>query len=79
MDDSLPASDVTYAILSVTYGPMIAFTDMDLAPKESRSLPLCLTVTLNGVRVDSTLIDYEASVNVCPSLTLKRIGIDETS
>ncbi|MQM03768.1 hypothetical protein Taro_036554 [Colocasia esculenta] len=77
VNDDLPPSGVTNAILSLTQGPSISFSDKDLAPPECRSLPLCLTINLNGVSVDSTLIDTGASNNVCPMKTLKQLGLGD--
>ncbi|MQM04391.1 hypothetical protein Taro_037188 [Colocasia esculenta] len=72
-----PPGGVTGAILSLTQGPSISFSDKDLATPECRSLPLCLTINLNGVSGDSTLIDTGASINVCLMKTLKQLGLGE--
>ncbi|MQL80350.1 hypothetical protein Taro_012781 [Colocasia esculenta] len=77
VNDDLPPSGVTGAILSLTQGPSISFSDKDLAAPECRSLPLCLTINLNGISVDSTLIDTGASINVCPMKTLEQLGLGE--
>ncbi|MQM00555.1 hypothetical protein Taro_033293, partial [Colocasia esculenta] len=77
VNDDLPPSGVTNAILCLTQGPSISFSDKDLVTPECRSLPLCLTVNLNGVSVDSTLIDTGASIHVCPVKTLKQLGLGE--
>ncbi|MQL86090.1 hypothetical protein Taro_018617 [Colocasia esculenta] len=79
VNDDLPPSGVTNGILSLTHGPSISFSDKDLAAPECRSLPLYLTINLNGVSVDSTLIDTEASINVCPMKTLKQLGLGENN
>ncbi|MQM20914.1 hypothetical protein Taro_053944, partial [Colocasia esculenta] len=77
VNDDLPPGGVTNVILSLTHGPSISFSDKDLAAPECRSLPLCLTINLNGVSVDSTLIDTGASINVCSMKTLKQLGLGE--
>ena len=77
VSDNLPPGEVTSTIMSISYGSIITFFDKDLVPEECHSLPLCLTIQMNGVRIDSILIDSRASVNICPSFTLKRIGVDE--
>ncbi|MQM03756.1 hypothetical protein Taro_036542 [Colocasia esculenta] len=64
VNDGLPPSRVTNAILSLNQGPSISFPDKDLVAPECRSLPLCLTITLNEVSVDSTLINTGASINM---------------
>src|SRR5262249_162256 len=46
------------------------------APAECRSLPLCISITLNGTLVDSVLVDTGASINVCPSSTFELLGVD---
>ncbi|MQM23597.1 hypothetical protein Taro_056663 [Colocasia esculenta] len=79
VNDDLPPSGVTNAILCLTQGPSISFSDKDLATPDCRSLPLCLTINLNGVSVDSTLIDTGASINVCPMKTLKQLGLGENN
>lgn len=77
VNEDLPTSGVTKAIMALTCGPSISFSDKDLAPPESRSLPQCLTVTLNEVKVDSTLIDTGASINVCPMKIIQKINLQE--
>lgn len=71
----LPASAVVNAILNATHGPMITFSDKDLAPPEFRLFPL--TITLNGFSIDPTLVDTGASIHVCPKSMIRTMGIDE--
>ncbi|MQM09555.1 hypothetical protein Taro_042430, partial [Colocasia esculenta] len=61
----------------VTRGPTITFADSELAPPEARRMPLCVSLTINKVAIDATLVDTEASINVCPLSTLRSRNISE--
>src|SRR5262249_50107518 len=76
----LPADNLTQAVLSLNLTksktPSLVFSDEEWAPAECRSLPLCISITLNGTLVDSVLVDTGASINVCPSSTFELLGVD---
>src|SRR5262249_35480668 len=78
VDESLPPERIIGALLTFHNGPLITFSDEELAPRELRTLPLCIVFAFNGTLVDSTLIDTRASVNVCPLSTMRLCGISES-
>ncbi|MQL68811.1 hypothetical protein Taro_001101 [Colocasia esculenta] len=70
--DNLPS------VLSiVNKGPTITFSDGELAAPEARKMPLCVTLTINKVAIDASLVDTGASINVCPLNTLRACNISE--
>jgi len=81
VNTDLPPENLTQAILSLSMTknktPPVVFSDEEWAPEECRSLPLCISIALNGIMVDSVLIDTGASINVCPVSTFESLGVDE--
>src|SRR5262249_49809412 len=76
----IPAVELAQAIFSlnttIKKTPSVVFSDEEWAPKECRSLPLCISVALNGFMVDSVLVDTGASINVCPFDTFEELRVD---
>src|SRR5262249_5865822 len=71
-EDLSPAS-LVQAIMNLHVAPFIVFYNGEWAPKECRSLPLCISIFLNGIVVESTLLDSGASINVCPIRTFEKL------
>jgi len=76
VNEDLPPTGLAQAILALNKTPSVIFSDEEWAPKESRSLPLCISLTLNGTLVDYILIDTGASINVCPVDTFEKLAVD---
>src|SRR5262249_50614600 len=74
--ENLPVVNLVQALMSLTKTPSLVFSDEEWAPEEHRSMPLCISVALNGLVVDSILIDTGASINVCPFSTLEELAVD---
>src|SRR5262249_23807751 len=77
VSEDLPPASLVQAIMSLCVTPSIVFYNEEWAPKECRSLPLCILIFLNGIVVESALLDSRASINVCPIRTFEKLEIRE--
>src|SRR5262249_47521451 len=78
VNENILPERIISTLFSYNNGPLITFSDEELAPYELRSLPLCIEFGHNGTMVNSTLIDTGASVNIFPLSTMKLCGINES-
>ena len=44
-------------LMTMSLGPIITFADKNLAPIPERAQPLYITIEVNEVEIDSTLVD----------------------
>ena len=65
------------ALMTMSLGPIITFTDKYLAPSSERMQPLYITIKVNEVDIDVTLVDRGASINICPLATLEVVKVSE--
>src|SRR5262249_8953345 len=73
--EDLSPDSLAQAVMSLCTAPSIVFYNNEWAPKECQSLPLCISIYLNGIVVESALLDSGASINVCPIGTFEKLGI----
>ena len=77
VSDNLPAEQIILVLMSLSPTPTISFHEHELAPKEIRNLPVCVTLLIRGITVDNVLVDTRASVYIVPMSTLHRYEIKE--
>jgi hypothetical protein len=58
------------AMMTLSLGPIITFADKELSPSSEKVQPLYITTEVNEVKIDATLVDTGASVNIFPLSTL---------
>ena len=73
--ENLPAKQISSVLMSLSLTPTISFYEHELAPKEIRNLPVCVTLLIYGVSINNVLVDTRASVYVAPMSTLRCCGI----
>src|SRR5262249_25443300 len=78
VSEDLPLERIINTLFTFNNGPLITFSDEELAPYELISLPLYIAFSFKVTLVNSTLIDTEASVNVCSLSTMRLCGISES-
>ena len=64
--DNIPAEQISSVLMTMSPTPTISFHEYELAPKEIKNLPVCVTLLIRGIAVDNVLVDTRASVCVAP-------------